>query len=172
MGFICTRIKKIFLISVASQLASLWNRSLGQLGNGLFAIEVALKTGSVLRPIGHFRVPKTLTFKMRLGAQHFLRKWLLFAWEWKMISIGWSVSTYPRFETEALGDSEMAYGTMKHGTESGTYFDPVSYAIFDNSKWNWAIASPEHSHGAIRHNFDPVLRDTILKSVPIRSQRP
>ena len=85
---------------------------------------------------------------------------------------GWSVSTYPRFETEALGNSEMAYGTMKHGTESGTYFDPVSYAIFDNSKWNWAIASPEHSHGAIRHIFDPVLRGTILKSVPIRSQRP
>jgi len=37
--------------------------------------------------IGHFRVPKTLTFKMRLGAQPFLCKWVLFAWEWKMISI-------------------------------------------------------------------------------------
>ena len=37
--------------------------------------------------IGHFRVPKTLTFKMRLGAQPFLWKWVLFAWEWKMISI-------------------------------------------------------------------------------------
>ena len=35
----------------------------------------------------HFRVPKTLTFKMRLGAQPFLWKWVLFAWEWKMISI-------------------------------------------------------------------------------------
>ena len=32
------------------------------------------------------RVPKTLTFKMRLGAQPFLWKWVLFAWEWKMIS--------------------------------------------------------------------------------------
>ena len=42
--------------------------------------------------IGHFRVPKTLTFKMRLGAQPFLWKWVLFAWEWKMISIskGWA----------------------------------------------------------------------------------
>ena len=30
---------------------------------------------------------KTLTFKMRLGAQPFLWKWVLFAWEWKMISI-------------------------------------------------------------------------------------
>ena len=37
--------------------------------------------------IGHFRVPKTLTFKMRLGAKPFLWKWVLFAWEWKMISI-------------------------------------------------------------------------------------
>ena len=37
--------------------------------------------------IGHFRVPKTLTFKMRLGAQPFLWKWVLFAWESKMISI-------------------------------------------------------------------------------------
>ena len=42
--------------------------------NGLFAIEVVLETGSVLSPIGHFRVPKTLSFKMRLGAQLFLRK--------------------------------------------------------------------------------------------------
>ena len=33
------------------------------------------------------RVPKTLTFKMRLGAQPFLWKWVLFVWEWKMISI-------------------------------------------------------------------------------------
>ena len=37
--------------------------------------------------IGHFRVPKTLTFKMRLGAQPFLWKWVLFTREWKMISI-------------------------------------------------------------------------------------
>ena len=36
---------------------------------------------------GHFRVPETLTFKMRLGAQPFLWKWVLFAREWKMISI-------------------------------------------------------------------------------------
>ena len=36
---------------------------------------------------GHFRVPKTLTFKMRPSAQLFLWKWVLFAWEWKIISI-------------------------------------------------------------------------------------
>ena len=37
--------------------------------------------------IGHFRVPKTLTSKMRPSVQPFLWKLVLFAWEWKMISI-------------------------------------------------------------------------------------
>ena len=35
--------------------------------------------------IGHFRVPRTLTFKMRPSAQPFLWKWVLFAGEWKII---------------------------------------------------------------------------------------
>ena len=39
------------------------------------------------RLIGHFRVPKTLTLKMRLCAQPFLWKRVLFAWEWKTIFI-------------------------------------------------------------------------------------
>ena len=33
------------------------------------------------------RVPKILTFKMRQSSQLFLSKWVLFAWEWKIISI-------------------------------------------------------------------------------------
>ena len=37
--------------------------------------------------IGHLRVTKTLTFKVRLSAQHFSWKWVLFAWERKIISI-------------------------------------------------------------------------------------
>ena len=37
--------------------------------------------------ISHFRVPKTLTFKMRPSARPFLWKWVLFAREWKVISI-------------------------------------------------------------------------------------
>ena len=37
--------------------------------------------------IGHLRVAKTLTFKTRPSAQPFLWKWVLFAWEWKIISI-------------------------------------------------------------------------------------
>ena len=36
--------------------------------------------------IGQFRVPKTLTFKMRLRTQPILWKWVLFAWERKIIS--------------------------------------------------------------------------------------
>ena len=43
------------------------------------------------------RVPKTLTFKMRLDAQSFLWKWVLLA----------LLITYPRFETEAQGNSEI-----------------------------------------------------------------
>ena len=40
--------------------------------------------------IGHFRVPKSLSFKMRPSAQHFLWTWVLFAREWKIIFI-WKV---------------------------------------------------------------------------------
>ena len=58
--------------------------------------------------IGRFRVPKTLTFKMRLGAQPFLWKWVLFAWELKKVSIS-KVEHQPSFETEAQGNSEKAY---------------------------------------------------------------
>ena len=41
----------------------------------------------ILGSIGHFRVPKTLTFKLRPSAQPFLCKWVLSAWEWKIIPI-------------------------------------------------------------------------------------
>ena len=37
--------------------------------------------------ICHFQIPKTLTFKLGLGAQPFLWKWVSFALEWKIISI-------------------------------------------------------------------------------------
>ena len=36
---------------------------------------------------GHFRVLKTLTFKMRASTRPFLRKLVLLAWEWKIISV-------------------------------------------------------------------------------------
>ena len=41
----------------------------------------------VLIIIGDFRVSKTLTFKMWPSAQPLWLKWVLFAWEWKIISI-------------------------------------------------------------------------------------
>ena len=44
------------------------------------------QTSNMMR-IGHFRVLKTLFFKTRPGAQPFLWKKVLFAWEWKIISI-------------------------------------------------------------------------------------
>ena len=55
--------------------------------------------------IGHFPVPKTLTFKMRLGAQPFFWKWVLFAWEWKMISIS-KVEHLPSFWNRDPGELE------------------------------------------------------------------
>ena len=60
--------------------------------------------------IGHFRVPKTLTFKMRLGAQPFLWKRVLFAWEWKMISIS-KAEHLPSFWNRGLG--ELGNGLLK-----------------------------------------------------------
>ena len=59
------------------------------------------------KTIGHLWVPKTLTFKMRLGAQPFLWEWVLFAWEWKMISIS-KAEHLPLFWNR--GPGEMGYG--------------------------------------------------------------
>ena len=50
-----------------------------QPANLLFKISVP----SARLSLGHFRVPETLTFKMRPSAQPFSWKWVLFAWEWK-----------------------------------------------------------------------------------------
>ena len=89
--------------------------------------------------IGRFRVPKILTFKMKLGAQPFLWKWVLFTREWKMIPYQ-RLSTYPRFETEAQGNSEMAYCWVvtcfhppnSHFPLSGSHKTfHFSYTIFD-----------------------------------------
>ena len=55
------------------------------------------------RPIGHFRIPKALTFKMRLGAQPFLWKWVLFSWERKMISIS-KAEPLPSFWNRGPGE--------------------------------------------------------------------
>ena len=46
---------------------------------------------------------------MRPSVQPFLWKWVLFAWEWKIISISKAEHLLPRFDTEAREDSETAY---------------------------------------------------------------
>ena len=77
----------------------------------------AVKTNVI---IGHFRVPKTLTFKMRLGAQPFLWKWVLFAWEWKMISIS-QAEHLPSFWNRGL--EELGNGLFMHRRSVVTDFD-------------------------------------------------
>ena len=56
---------------------------------------------------GHFRVPETLTFKMRLGAQLSCGN-EFYLHENEMFSIS-KAGHLPSFETEARGNSEMAY---------------------------------------------------------------
>ena len=58
--------------------------------------------------LGHFRVPKTLTFKMSPSARPFLWKWVLFAWEWKIFSISKAEHALSLVFL-AWGNSEMAY---------------------------------------------------------------
>ena len=70
-------------VNMRQSKTSLLKRSIG-------CYKDARETGS--RPqrhgaIGHFRVPRTLTFKMRPSARPFLWKWVLFAREWKVTSI-------------------------------------------------------------------------------------
>ena len=46
----------------------------------------------LLNTVGYFRVHPGLCIKTRLGTHPFLWKWVLFAWEWKIISIACSIS--------------------------------------------------------------------------------
>ena len=84
-----------------------WNNSCG-----LFPVSCSfycgLSTSLYLTLIGHFRVPKTLTFKMRLGVQPFLWKWV-YLHENEKWFLYQRLRNYPRFETEARGNSEIAY---------------------------------------------------------------
>ena len=76
--------------------------------------------------IGRFRVPKTLTFKMRLGAQPFLWKWVLFAWEWKMISIS-KAEHLPSFWNRGPGE-------LGNGLLLGCHLFPSAKLTF-SSQW-------------------------------------
>ena len=56
-----------------------------------------------LKTVGHFRVQKTLTFKIRPSAQPCLWKWVLFALEWKIISI-WKAEHLTSFSYRGPGE--------------------------------------------------------------------
>ena len=66
----------------------------------------------LLSIIGHSRLPKSVTFKMRLGAQPFLWKWVLIAWEWKIISISKAEHLTSFWYRGPWGNSEMVYCHM------------------------------------------------------------
>ena len=84
----------------SSGVRQIENRNLRASGSSRWLSRIS---GYVLKVLQYatseVRVPKTLTFKMRLDAQSFLWKWVLLA----------LLITYPRFETEAQGNSEIAY---------------------------------------------------------------
>ena len=65
--------------------------------------------------IGHLRVPKTLTFKTSPSGQPFLWKWVLFTWEWKMISIS-KAEHLPSFWNRGPGELGNGLFPRKWGT--------------------------------------------------------
>ena len=71
---------------------------------------VAREAGLGLCRTGHFRVPKTLTFKMRLGAQPFLWKWVFMKMKNYLHINGWAPTLVLK---QARGNSEMAYYTLR-----------------------------------------------------------
>ena len=77
----------------------------------ILSLLIILKFSNITQ-ISHFRDPKTLTFKMRLGADPFLWKWVLNAWEWKMISIS-KAEHLPSFWNR--GPGELGNGLLRRG---------------------------------------------------------
>ena len=88
--------------------------------------EIQLKVSWIPPTMGHFRVPPTLTFKMRLGAQPFLWKWVLFAWEWKMISIS-KTEHLPSFSNR--GPGELGNGLFGLISSSSLYSSIGSFYV-------------------------------------------
>ena len=115
--------------------------------------------------IGHFRVPKTLTFKMRLGAQPFLWKWVLFAWRWKMISIS-EAEHLPLFWNRGPGE-------LENGLLRFIHRHRVNRSVATNSRsWfleRWLILTQDLSQILSTVFFSknmqycwPLLRDTVI----------
>ena len=66
--------------------------------------------------IDHFRLLKSLTFKIRPSAQPFLWKWVLFTWEWKLISIS-KAEHLTSFWYRGLGELENGLLPAKKSVE-------------------------------------------------------
>ena len=97
--------------------------------------------------IGHFRVLPGLCIKTRLGAQLFLWKWVLFAWEWKIISIS-KVEHLTSFWYR--GPGELGIGLLPRSPPS-TMHKKLSRRhkvdVFQSQTWNscarsWQFALP------------------------------
>ena len=99
----------------------------------------ALLLTSVSQAIGHFRVTRTLTLKMRPSAQPFLWKWVLLAWEWKIISIS-KVEHFTSFRCrglEELGNGLLTTLTPNH--HHGLCFAYINFCFskaVSNSCWS------------------------------------
>ena len=75
-------------------------------------LKVAREAGSGLCWTGHVRVPKNLSFQNEARCTIFLVK-MFYLHENEKLFPHQRLSTYPRFETEARGNSEMAYYTLR-----------------------------------------------------------
>ena len=82
--------------------------------------------------IGHFRVPPGLCIKTRLGAQLFLWKWVLFAWEWKIISIS-KIEHLTSFWCR--GPEELGNGLLNITWMSNRSFPHYAPVSKHNKKW-------------------------------------
>ena len=88
----------------------------------------------------HFRVPKTLTFKMRLGAQPFLWKWVLFAWERKMISIS-KAEHLPSFWNRGPGElANGLFGVKRVPSSPRWHFFNESMLIRVFDRWQGLVS--------------------------------
>ena len=104
-----TAIVSFYLIAILAQRVR--SHSL-QERNVLMALNAVLVLRTRIEKCSASEFQKTLTFKMMLhmlGAEPFLWKWVLFAWEWKMISIS-KAEHLPSFCSSAMSRNAQRQG--------------------------------------------------------------
>ena len=107
---------------------------------------------SFARKIGHFRVPKTLTFKMRLGAHLFLWKWVLFARGPGELGNG-------LFSAFALFVREYSFQIYYLGNSFMQNFVTLQ---FQNQAWWWNLLI------WLKHPQGLFTREVVMKFLPAR----